>query len=487
MIATRSVASAAAKQFIEFVNETGSPYHAVSACAKRLRASGFQELRDGQPWALARGGKYFVTKGGSDIMALVVGGRFDCTKASGMSIVAAHTDSPCLRIRPNSRMAAAGMLQVGVQTYGGGLWHTWLDRPLGFAGKVVVRSHGGGDRELGSYKNDAAGVGVSLEERLVHVPRPVMLIPNLAIHLQSADERKAVAINVETQLQPVLCSKIVNGDNAEESGTESGARSRHHLALLQLLAESADCAVDDVLDADVCLMDAQPSSLVGAHGEFISSPRIDNLLSTWAAVQGLCDFAARPELVAEAQDVCVAVSLDHEEVGSQSSAGADGETLPAWMDRVLLSLEVSLARRPEVYARSFLLSADCAHALHPNYESKHQSEHRPELHKGIVIKSNANQRYATTALTAALVREVCHRSSVPVQEFVVRNDSPCGTTIGPILSARTGVRAIDVGAPQWAMHSCRESCASSDAAHLRSLCEAFYTLFRTVDTATAKL
>jgi len=465
----------AAKFFLEFVNETGSPYHTVAACSRLLRNSGFEELHDGKPWTLATGGKYFVTKGGADVMAFVVGGKFAPEGESGMSMIGAHTDSPCLRLRPNSRVSGGDMVQVGVQTYGGGLWHTWFDRPLGFAGKVVIRSS-----ETGH-----------LAEKLVRVDRGVMIIPNLAIHLQSADERKAFAVNTESHLQPVLCSKMFDkqgaGPISREDEPKDGVHSRHHAALLELLAKELGCQPSDIVDADICLMDAQPASLCGAYDEFISSPRIDNLLSTWAAVQGLCTFAASAENIKEAKDICVAVSFDHEEVGSQSFTGAEGETFPTWLERIMGGLDVPVLMRPEVYSRSFLLSTDCAHGVHPNYAGKHQSEHRPDFHKGIVIKMNANQRYATTALTAALFREVCKRTSVPVQDFVVRNDTPCGTTIGPIISSKVGVRTIDIGAPQWAMHSCRETCATSDAAHLLTLCQGFFQTFREVDSSTAKL
>lgn len=463
----------AAKLFLDFVNETGSPYHTVSACSRLLRASGFEELHDGKHWSLAAGGKYFVTKGGADVMAFVVGGKFLSEGESGLSMVGAHTDSPCLRLRPNSKVSSGGsMLQVGIQTYGGGLWHTWFDRPLGFAGKVVMR--------------DSSG---SLAEKLVRVDKGVMIIPNLAIHLQSAEERKAFAVNTESHLQPVLCSKQFDEPAAAARGEEpkEGVHSRHHAALLELLSKECGCSPGDIVDADLCLMDCMPSTLCGVYDEFISSPRIDNVLSTWAAVKGLVQFAANEKNVQEAKDICVAVSFDHEEVGSQSFTGADGETMPRWMERILGGLSVSESKRMEVYARSFLLSADCAHGLHPNYAGKHQPEHRPDFHKGIVIKSNANQRYATTALTSAIFAEVCEKAGVPCQWFAVRNDCPCGTTIGPIISSKLGIRAIDIGAPQWAMHSIRETCATSDAAHLLNLCQGFYESFRDIDSSTAKL
>mmetsp|Transcript_96837 Transcript_96837/g.215873 ORF Transcript_96837/g.215873 Transcript_96837/m.215873 type:complete len:476 (+) Transcript_96837:49-1476(+) len=475
MALSAAEAAKAGRCFIDFANKTGSPYHTVSACVELLRSHGFNELHDGKQWSLAKGGKYFVTKGGSDIMAFVVGGKFSVAGDSGLSIVGAHTDSPCLRLRPNSQVSGAGMLQVGVQTYGGGLWHTWFDRPLGLAGKVVVRGSTSGN----------------LAERLVRITKPVMLIPNLAIHLQSADERKAFAVNTESHVQPVLCSKIFDDEAATSSGRaetskEGGPVRQHHAALLEMLAKELDCRACDIVDADLCLMDSQPGLLAGLYEEFISSPRIDNLLSTWAAVQGLVDFAASG-VAADAQDVCVAVSFDHEEVGSQSFTGAEGATLPTWLERILGGLDVPALQQPEIYSRSFLVSADCAHGLHPNYAGKHQTEHKPDFHKGIVIKMNANQRYATTALTSALFREVCAKAAVPVQDFVVRNDCPCGTTIGPIISSKIGVRTIDVGAPQWAMHSCRETCATSDAAHILKLCQVFFASFREIDNSTAKL
>mmetsp|Transcript_120087 Transcript_120087/g.346923 ORF Transcript_120087/g.346923 Transcript_120087/m.346923 type:complete len:474 (-) Transcript_120087:87-1508(-) len=469
-------ASEAAKLFVDFANETGSPYHTVSACAKLLKASGFNELSDGKPWPLTRGGRYFVTKGGSEIMAFVVGGKFlQAGAQSGFSIVGAHTDSPCLRLRPNSKMSSSGMLQVGIQTYGGGLWHTWFDRPLGVAGKVVVHETAPGQAEP------------SLAEKLVRIPEPLMILPNLAIHLQSAEERAAFKVNNETHLQPVLCSKqFDDAAGSASSRPEDGIFARHHAALLEVVAARLGCQPSDIVDADLCLMDAQPSCLAGLYQEFISSPRIDNLLSTWAAIQGLCEFAAS-DAAAASEDVCVAVSFDHEECGSQSACGAESATLPGWLEVLMSGLEVPQSERAGLFARSFLVSADCAHGLHPNYAAKHQSEHRPDFHKGIVIKSNANQRYATTAITAALFREVCKQAAVPVQDFVVRNDSPCGSTIGPILSTKLGIRTIDVGAPQWAMHSCRETCATSDAGHLLTLCRGFFQSFRKIDSAARQL
>eukprot|EP00933_Yihiella_yeosuensis_P052636 TRINITY_DN50738_c0_g1_i1.p1 TRINITY_DN50738_c0_g1~~TRINITY_DN50738_c0_g1_i1.p1 ORF type:complete len:517 (-),score=75.91 TRINITY_DN50738_c0_g1_i1:126-1574(-) len=479
--ASREAATKAAKLFIDFANETGSPYHCVSACAKLLKESGFEELRDGGRWSLEKGGKYYVTKGGADIMAFTVGGQFQAGSGSGISMMGAHTDSPCLRLRPNTKIGAAGMLQVGVQTYGGGLWHTWFDRPLGFAGKVIIREAGTGN----------------LQEKLVRCSKPVMIIPNLAIHLQTADERKAFAVNPESNLQPILCSAGFDEEAATKEEREkldemakhdeNGLLKRYHYPLIRLLSQEIGCKPFDIVDADLCLMDAQPSNLCGLYEEFISSPRIDNLISTWGLVQGLCEYVSENDAVKQSKDICLIASFDHEEVGSQSATGADGNTFPTWLDRIMEGLKVEASVRPQVYAQSFLVSADCAHGFHPNYQAKHQAEHRPEFHKGVVIKTNANQRYATTPLTAALFRQVCKQADVPVQDFVVRNDAPCGTTIGPIISSKTGIRTIDVGVSQWSMHSIRETCASADALHMVNLSKGFFKAFREIDSATASL
>jgi len=465
----------AAHSFLDFVNKTGSPYHTVSACVETLRAAGFQELPDGTAWELKRGGKYFVTKNFSEIMAFTVGGKFrNDGEESGFCMIGTHSDSPCLRLRPNSKIGSSGMLQVGIMTYGGGMWHTWFDRPLGVAGKVIVRQANG-----------------AMAERLVHIPKPLMVLPNLAIHLYNAEEHKGFAPNKESNLQPVICSKSFDDAAASSNGRTPDPKdpiyARHHAVLLEAVAKELGCKCEDIVDADLCLMDASPSNLVGVYEEFISSPRIDNVVSTWAAMKGIADYATSGDNLANSVDICVAVSFDDEEVGSESFVGAQSETFPAWLTRILNCFQVPLTQQPRIYTRSFMVSADCAHGVHPNYAAKHQTEHRPEFHKGIVIKTNANQRYATTPMTASLFREICKKADVPVQDFIVRNDSPCGTTIGPISASKLGVRTIDVGAPQWSMHSIRETCATSDAGHLLNLCTSFYKEFRKIDDAAAQL
>lgn len=460
--------------FLEFVERTGSPAHTVIAAKARLEQAGFQELKEGTSWQLERGGRYFVTQQGTSICAFAVGGAFDASEG-GVVIAAAHTDSPCLKLRPCSKVPEkAGTVQLGVDTYGGGLWHTWFDRPLGFAGKVVVATH----------PEDGSTPGI--EERLVRVPKPVCVIPNLAIHLQTPEERKAFAFNKETQLRPVLCAPCgagPPGDAAAKPLLEAPKirGPQHHEALLAEAAQAAGVDAEHILDVDLCLMDATPAC---AMGPYVSSPRIDNVLSTWAAVDAIAAFATS-EAFGASCDIAVAASFDHEEVGSVSAAGADSAVLERWLERALAGL--GGAQWHELAARSFLLSCDCAHGLHPNYADKHQAEHQPLLGDGVVIKTNANQRYATTPTLAAMVRELGRRAEVPIQEFVVRNDCPCGSTIGPLLSAQLGVRTVDVGAPQWAMHSCRETAHGADVEALRELCRGLFMHFRSVDKTTSCL
>ena len=228
----------------------------------------------------------------------------------------------------------------------------------------------------------------------------------------------------------------------------------------------------------LCLFDSTPGELVGLESEFVLSGRIDNQLSTWAAFAALTDDC---DLLSSGSEISVAAAFNHEEVGSSSATGADSQTVSHWIEKILKS--VGTGDVPSVMARSLLVSADCAHGLHPNYASKHQADHKVYVQQGIVFKGNVNQRYSTTCVTAAMAREVCRLGKIPVQDFLVRNDSPCGSTIGPMLSATLGVRSIDIGATQWAMHSCRESCGVEDVINIKQACAAFFKYWRKVDDA----
>jgi aspartyl aminopeptidase len=421
------------------LNQTGSPFHSVSAIKAILTASGFEQISLGDcdfKVTLKRGKKYFFTHDHSEIMAFAVGEKFNEKGKGGIVMIGAHTDSPCLKIRRNFKQQKSGMEMIGVTTYGGGIWHTWTDRPLGFGGKVVVSTAEGG-----------------LEERLVKFDSPMCFIPNLAIHLQTADERKNAAdLNTENQLVPVFSTKE---------------------SFLALLAAELKTTESQIVDFDLCLFDANPASLVGS--EFVSSGRIDNQLSCFAAFEALSDFS---KCLAGSEDICIAAAFNHEEVGSNSVTGADSNLPAMWIKRILSSFDADETKQQQILSRSVLVSADCAHGIHPNFPQKHQDQHKVALGKGIVIKMNENQRYSTSCVTASITRELLSKANIPVQDFIVRNDSPCGSTIGPMLSSILGVKAIDIGAPQWAMHSCRESCHTSDIDHLTNACHEIYKTWR---------
>ncbi|OEH80199.1 putative aspartyl aminopeptidase [Cyclospora cayetanensis] len=418
-----------AERFIHFVNKTGSPYHSVQAIKEILTAAGFEELQERTSWKMTRGGKYLVTRNDSCIAAIVVGENFTKESHGGFCVTATHSDSPCLRLRPRAFAEKEGYHMGSVECYGGGLWHTWLDRGLGMAGKVVLRKEN------------------KVIERLLRFERPLFYVPNLAIHLQTAEEIGAFKINKENHLQPVLCSAIADQLGTASSNSDDSpktAEQRLPPALARLVGKTLGMPDAALLDWDFCLMDATPSRISGIYEEFIESPRLDNLASTFAAFEALVDASSGKECdqqCAGREDILMAVAFDHEEIGSQSLSGANSSLLETWMQRCLRALDCE-SDFFEILAKSFL---------------------------GVVIKENANQNYASNASTMAFVRLIANEANVPVQDFVVRNDSRCGGTVGAMLSARLGVRTVDIGIPQWAMHSCREICGVTDLMYLQKL------------------
>lgn len=460
---------ALAGKYLSFVNSSPSQFHAVATTVAKLVAAGFQQVceKDAQ-WNVKAGGKYFYTRNQSSVVSFAVGEKW--VPGNGFTITAAHTDSPVLKLKPVSKVAKNGYLQVGVECYGGGLWHTWFDRDLSVAGRVIVSTADGG-----------------FESRLVHIARPILRIPTLAIHLNREVNDKGFIFNKQNHLLPIIATAVAAQLGAKSPAPATAAKDEakvatppfadlHHSVLVQLVAAELGVDVASIRDFELCLCDTQPAALGGVYNEFIFSRALDNLMMSFICTEALIASSTPNDLKDEAMIRIVGL-FDHEECGSASIMGAASNN----MFQLLNKLNADPSSYDAAIARSYLVSADMAHALHANYAELHEENHRPAMHKGLVIKSNANQRYATSGLSGFLLEEIARQNNVPVQKFVVRNDSMCGSTIGPILATSCGIRTVDVGVPQLSMHSIREMCGVADVHSAFVLLGAFYREFAAMD------
>lgn len=442
------VALAAGKDFVSFVNKACTPFHAVKVVSDILDTAGYTQLDERKVWPeMLAGGKYYLARNETSLVAFALGGKFK--PENGIKIVGAHTDSPNFALKPHTLSNSDKYRRVAVQCYGGGLWHTWFDRDLTVAGRLVISNNG------------------KMESRLVRIDKPLMRIPTLAIHLCSASERAAFAPDKEKHLIPVIATELA--ETLNKSAAPEDKDTKQCAVLFKAIADAAKCNPEDIIDFDLSVIDTQPAAVGGVANEFIFAPRIDNLLSCFCAIKAMTDAT---ELANDTMGRLVCL-FDHEEVGSESSPGAGGSLIPDIIEHLIQQHTL----RATLVANSFLLSVDCAHASHPNYSDKHEQHHRPNLHAGPVIKYNANQRYATNGYTAAVLKSIAKAASVPLQEFVVKNDSPCGTTIGPVLSTLSGIKTIDIGNAMLSMHSIREMCGTVDVEHLTQLIKAFFDKF----------
>jgi aspartyl aminopeptidase len=425
-------ARAVAEDLMAFLDQSPTPYHAVAEAVRRLTAAGYRAYDERSLWQAEPGTRGYVVRGGGSIIAWELG--LEPPEEAGFVLLGAHTDSPNLRLKPQPDFATQGFAQLSIETYGGVLQNTWLDRDLSLAGRVVLP---GGKAEL------------------VRLSGPLLRVPNLAIHLNREVNSQGLQLNAEKHLLPVL------GLELEPDGPRILA-----LVAQALSGASAGASPVDFAGFDLCLFDTQGAVIGGANGEFIFSARLDNLASCHAALRAL--LGAGPP----ARTSRVIALYDHEEVGSQSAIGARSLFLHTVLERLTLGFAGASAQAlTRAIARSFLISADMAHAVHPNYADKHDRQHRPELGKGPVVKVNVNQSYATDGPAQGAFTDACRAEGVAYQFFSARNDMPCGSTIGPISAARLGLRTIDVGNPMLSMHSCREMASSADpAAMTRVLC-----------------
>lgn len=428
---------------LNFIDASPTPYHAVANATAALERAGFVRLDESAAWAVQHGERVYVTRGGSSIAAFILGDQ--PPHEAGFLLVGAHTDSPNLRVKPAADVKSAGYRQLAVEPYGGLLWSTWLDRDLSLAGRVLV--------------DDASAGG---KGHLVDFRRPLLRIPNLAIHLNRTVNSDGLKLNAQSHLVPIL-------------GLDAGDTSAVGFAGLlaqQLAQQGHGCDPDRILAWDVCLYDVQPAAISGLAREFIHASRLDNLASCHAALQALCaSTSSRPQTRGF-------VLYDHEEVGSESAQGAGSPFLGDLLARLARGLSTSHASADSdvlsrAIARSLLISADMAHAVHPNHIDKHEPGHRPVLGGGPVIKTNFAQSYATDAETSTRFQLLCRKAGVKPQHFVTRSDLACGSTIGPITAGRVGLRTVDVGSPLLSMHSIREMASSADAVAMQKVLDTF--------------
>lgn len=415
----------------EFINNSPTPFHAVSNLRQAFEKAGFEELYESRDWKLKPRGKYFVVRNGSTIAAFQLSSRKSFKE--GFRMVGAHTDSPCLKLKPSPLRSKQGYQQLCAEIYGGVLMNPWFDRDLSLAGKVIIRTSNNNFRSL-----------------LLDFERAIAVIPSLAIHLDREANSKR-HINPQTMLFPIIA--LVDKSELDLD----------KLLIAQLRKEHNLPRGFKIMGSELLLYDVNQSSVIGLRDEFLVGARLDNLLSCFVGLRALLESGSDQNRLL--------ICNDHEEVGSGSDVGARGTFLKALLERVLKPRNIS-----EVLASSMLVSTDNAHGVHPNFPEKHDSGHMPLLNAGPVLKINHNQAYATNSETTAIIRYLSEREKVNLQSFVSRNDMGCGSTLGPLTAMTIGVKTVDVGVPTFAMHSIREMAGTDDSYALLKLLKSFYGL-----------
>jgi len=444
---------------LRFIDGSPTPYHAVATTAATLEEAGFVRLDEGNAWSVAPGERRYVVRAGGSVAAFEVGTRPPAE--SGFRIIGAHTDSPNLRLKPIADVRAHGYQQLAVEPYGGVLLHTWLDRDLSLAGRVVLRD------------------GSNIRTELVDLERPLLRIPSLAIHLNRELNQEGLKLNAQQHLVPVvgLSERENLASLLREALAARRAKAKRGTSQSSPSSQSSHKG-GEILAYDLMAYDTQPAARAGAARELILASRLDNLASCHAGLRALLASGEGAGRIAATRAI---VFYDHEEVGSRSQAGAAGTFLADILARVAQAFEGTGKKSvgssqaiEQAAARSWLVSADMAHAVHPNYADRHEPGHRPLLGRGPVIKRNSNQSYATDAESAGLFASLCSGAGVTAQHFVARSDLGCGSTIGPISAARVGIRTVDVGNPMLSMHSCREMAGAADVAPMIDVLTAFF-------------
>lgn len=426
-----------AQELIDFTYYSPSAFHAVKSVKNMLQKEGFKELKEEEKWHIKKEGRYFVTKNDSAVIAFVVGKGEP--EEYGFKLIGAHTDSPSFRIKPSPEMVSEGVyIKLNTEVYGGPILSTWFDRPLSVAGRVTLRSNN----------------PLFPESKLININRPILVIPNLAIHM-NREINEGFKINRQKDTIPLLA--VVN---------EKLEKNKY---LLNLIADELKVKVEDILDFDLFLYEFEKGCIMGLNDDLISCSRLDDLSMVHAGIRALIKTSVN-------MATNVVVCFDNEEVGSSTKQGADSELLSHILERVVLSLGKDREGFFRALSKSFLISADLAHAVHPNVGEKHDPVLRPVINGGPVIKIAASQSYTSDSNSVAVYEEVCRRAGVPVQKFVNRSDLRGGSTIGPLSSTHLHIRSVDMGSPILSMHSIRELGGVKDHYYCVKSFEEFFKL-----------
>lgn len=425
-----------AREVIEFIDESPSTYHVVKNCSDILDENGFERIMPREKWEIKKGGKYFLKKSSSTIIAFTVGENFDVKK--GFKIFGAHTDSPCFRIKPSPEIVTENVVRLNTEVYGGPILSTWFDRPLSIAGRVIVR-----------------GEDTFFPKTIkIRIDEPLLTIPNLAIH-QNREVNNGIKIDKQNDVLPVI--SLIN-KNFEREGY-----------LERIILEKTGIKKEDIIDFDLYLYATEKGCLLGANEEFMSSPKIDNLASVYTGLIGLVEAE-------ENQDrINVFVAFDNEEIGSATKQGADSNYLLNTLERISLALGLNREDFLQMLESSYILSADAAHAAHPAHLGKTDPTNRGKINEGISIKISAKQKYTSDGYSIAVIKQLVEGTEIQIQPFVNESNELGGSTIGPISSTHLDIDGVDLGIPMFAMHSVRELCGIFDVFYLKELAKEFFS------------
>lgn len=426
------------KSLMGFLEKGVSSCHVAALAEEYLNEKGFTAISMAEPWKLSLGGKYYINHHDTTVVAFTIGETYKAT--DDIRLAAAHTDFPCLKIKPNPEVVTNGYGQVNIECYGGGIWNTWLDRPLSVAGRVALRGMNVFEPEI----------------RLIDIKKPILTIPNLAIHM-NREVNKGVELNKQTELLPIMA----NIPDKQKDGK----------FFLELLEKELQVKKEDILDYELTVYVAEQPILTGIHEEFVSSPRLDNITSVYAILQGIAGESRK-------NGINIAALFDHEEIGSRTKQGAASLLLRDIVLKIVGSMTQSETVATTALYNSMLLSVDVAHALHPNFQGKMDITNKPVLNGGFCIKEAAGQSYATDCKAVAVLQQLCDTSNISYQKFVNRSDIAGGSTLGAIASSILPIPTVDMGVPLLAMHSARELMGVKDMEALEQCLNIWYQLER---------